>query len=89
MSVWVVAFDESEQGTDPLLRVFPTAQTAKRAIDRMCKGTPFSLEVADELDELDEFTLTYYDPEEGDRLLVCLRQCRIEEPTEVTNPEVL
>lgn len=77
--VWAVAFDESADGSDPLLRVFASNHAARSAIRRMAVDTPFEHQLVEDMDEFPAFTLNYYDPDEGDRLMVSLRHVKIEE----------
>lgn len=81
MSVWVVSYDESEEANDPLLRVFdswPAARHALLAIDP---------NLVDELDER-EVTIMRYDPEEGTRVQLHVREVRIETASTVVTEAV-
>lgn len=90
MSVWVVAFDESEEGGDPLLRVFAQGLDALWAIKQMAAASSFNAKVRRDVDEAgSDFTLNYFDPEEGERLSISMWECRIEQPSEVKAEGVL
>ena len=77
MNVWVVSYDESENADDPLLRVFESYASARHAVLQMEPN------LVDELED-GEVTIMRYDPEEGERVQLHIREVRIEAATTIT-----
>ena len=89
MDVWIVAFDESAGSNDQLFRVFNTRREASNAVRLMALGTPFAEQINELVDDEGDQTISLFDEDSGDRLMVHVRQMPIEEPVLVMPKGVL
>lgn len=78
MNVYVVSFDESEDATDPLLRVFGSRVQMEHAVRLMAAATNYFPVIELALDDGD-FTLSLCDDDGEDRLTIHVRLVNVEE----------